>query len=230
MPFDAVAETLLKGGVAPRHVRRYVRELSEHLDDLTAQQREAGYEGGDAAARARARLGDDDRLAQAMLEQPGMRSWPARLPWLVFLVAPPVATLLLGTLLYAAVYFIGNGAAKINAVVPLPQNWLIGFSTAAMTAIDVLAVPMAATLLALLADRQRLKPLWPLLGIALLLLATPMFSSKFGHHHDGYLRVNYGLVIATKWSVVMRFWPLMLSHALALLPAAWLILRRRSAA
>ncbi|HKX63880.1 MAG TPA: hypothetical protein VJM78_01125 [Rhizomicrobium sp.] len=228
MPFDAVAETLLKGGVAPRHVRRYVRELGEHLDDLTAQQREAGYEGDDAAIRARARLGDDDRLAQAMLEQPGMRSWPARLPWLVFLVVPPMATLLLGTLLYAAVYFIGNGAAKINAMVPLPQNWLIGFSTAAMTAIDVLAVPMAATLLALLADRQRLKPLWPLLGIALLLLATPMFSSKFGHHPR--LGVHYGLVIPIRWSTVLRFWPLMLSHALALLPAAWLILRRRSAA
>lgn len=228
MPFDAVAETLLKGGVAPRHVRRYIRELDEHLDDLTAQQRAAGYEGDDAASRARARLGDDAELAQAMLEQPGMRSWPARLPWLVFLVVPPVATLLLGTLLYAAVYFIGNGAANIHAVVPVPQNWLIGFSTAAMTAISVLAVPVAATLLALLADRQRLKPLWPLLGIALLLLATPMFSSKFGHHP--HLGVHYGLVIATKWSVVVRFWPLMLSHALALLPAVWLIHRRRSAA
>ncbi|HKU54605.1 MAG TPA: hypothetical protein VJP60_04535 [Rhizomicrobium sp.] len=227
MPFDAVAETLLKGGVAPRHVRRYVRELDEHLTDLTAQQRDAGYEGEDAAIRARARLGDDAELAQAMLDQPGMRSWPAQLPWLVFLLLPPVATLLLGTLLYAAVYFIGDSAAKINAVVPLPQNWLIGFSTAAMTAIDVLAVPMAATLLALLADRQRLKPLWPLLGIALLLLATPMFSSKFGHHPR--LGVHYGLVIPIRWSTVLRFWPLMLSHALALLPAAWLILRRRSA-
>ena len=228
MPFDAVAETLLKGGVAPRHVRRYVRELDEHLNDLTAQQREAGYEGDEAAIRARARLGDDDRLAQAMLEQPGMRSWPARLPWLVFLVVPPILTAVIGLALYAAVYFIGYGAPRISAFLPLPESALVGFSTAAMTGVTVLAVPVAATLLALLADRQRLKPLWPLLGIALLLLATPMFSSKFGH--DPRLGVQYGLVIATKWSVVMRFWPLMLSHALALLPAAWLILRRRSAA
>jgi hypothetical protein len=230
MQFDALRETLLKGGFAPRHVRRYLAELSEHLDDLTAQQCEAGYGKEDAAIRARAQLGDDRELAAAMLEQPGMRSWPARLPWLVFVALPPVATLLLGTLLYATVYFIGNGAAKINAVVPVPQNLLVGFSVAAMTAIMVLAVPVAATLLAWLADRQRLKPLWPLLGIALLLLATPMFGSKFGHHHAGYLRVNYGLVIATRWSVVVRFWPLMLSHALAVLPVAWLIARRRSAA
>ena len=38
MRFEALREVLLKGGVAPRHVRRYVRELDEHLDDLTAQQ------------------------------------------------------------------------------------------------------------------------------------------------------------------------------------------------
>ena len=230
MPFDAVAETLLKGGVAPRHVRRYVRELDEHLDDLTAQQRAAGYDSDDAWLRARARLGDDAELAQAMLEQPGMRSWPARLPWLVFILLPPGLTFVIGLLFYAAFYFVGDGAARINAVVPVPQDWLIGVSVTAMTVINVLAVPVTATLLAVLADRQRLKLLWPLLGIALLLLATPMFSYKFGHHHDGHLSANYGLVIPMRWSTVVRFWPLILGHVLALLPAAWLALRRKGSA
>ena len=229
MPFEAVAEQLLKGGVAPRHVRRYVRELDEHLDDLTTQQRASGYDGEDAAIRARARLGDDAELAQAMLEQPGMKSWPARLPWLVFILLPPGLTFAIGLLVYAAFYFIGDGAAKINAVVPVPQDWLIGVSVTAMTIINVLAVPATATLLAVLADRQRLKLLWPLLGIALLLLATPMFSYKFGHDHHGQLGANYGLVIPVRWSIVVRHWPLLLSHALTLLPAIWLIRRRKSA-
>jgi hypothetical protein len=228
MPFEAVAETLLKGGVAPRHVRRYVRELDDHLGDLTERQREAGYDGDDAQARAR--LGDDRELAQAMLNQPGVRSWPARLPWLVFILLPPILTIAIGLLFYAAFYFVGDGAAKINAVVPVPQDWLIGVSVAAMTAINVLAVPVMAVLLAVLADRQRLKLLWPLLGITLLLLATPMFGYKFGHHHDGHLSANYGLVIPGRWSTVVRFWPLMLSHLLALLPAAWLTLRRKGSA
>src|SRR5258705_6242599 len=99
MRFDALRETLLKGGFAPRHVRRYVRELDEHLDDLTAQQRASGYDGEDAALRARARLGDDAELAQAMLEQPGMRSWATRLPWLVFLLLPPILTAVIGLVL-----------------------------------------------------------------------------------------------------------------------------------
>jgi hypothetical protein len=75
MPFDAVAETLLKGGIAPRHVRRYVRELAEHLDDLTAQQRAAGYDREGAASRARARLGDDCKwvhLQEAIREPAGI--------------------------------------------------------------------------------------------------------------------------------------------------------------
>ena len=39
MPFETVAETLLRGGIAPRHVRRYVDELSDHLEDLNERQR-----------------------------------------------------------------------------------------------------------------------------------------------------------------------------------------------
>jgi hypothetical protein len=229
MPFDVLAETLLKGGVAPRHVRRYVRELDEHLDDLTAQQRASGYDGEDAALRARARLGDDAELAQAMLDQPGMRSWPARMPWLVFLLLPPILTAGIGLALYAAFYFIGNDAAKINAVLPLSESSLVGFSVAAMRAVNVLAVPAMATVLAILAQRQRLRLQWPLLGIGLLLLATPMLSSQFGHHHSGRLALQYGLVIPIRWSLVIRHWPLMLSHLMALLPAAWLIGRRRAA-
>jgi len=230
MPFDAVAEALLKGGVAPRHVRRYVRELDEHLDDLTAQQRASGYDGEDATLRARARLGNDAELAQAMLDRPGMRSWPARLPWLVFILLPPVLAAAGGLALYAGFYFIGNGAAKIHAVLPLPESGLIGFSVVAMQTINVLVVPVTATLLAFLARRQRLKLRWPLLGIALLLLATPVLSSRFGQHHQGQLSMGYGLVIPTRWSHVTDHWQLMLSHALALLPAVWLIVRRKSAA
>jgi len=233
MPFETVAETLLKGGVAPRHVRRYVRELQDHLGDLTERQRAAGYDEDDAAIRARARLGDDGELAQAMLNQPGLRSWPARLPWLVFVALPPVVTAAAGLALYVCVYFIGDGAAKIHAVLPLPESGLIRFSVAAMTAINVLAVPVMATVLVILARRQRLKIRWPLIGIALLLLATPLLSSRFGHNyhdHKGSLGLHYGLVIPTRWSHVTDHWQLMLSHVLALLPAAWLVFRRKDTA
>ena len=228
MRFETLREDLLKGGVAPRHVRRYLAELSEHLDDLTAQQRDAGYDAEDAAIRACAKLGSDAELARAMLEQPGMRSWPARLPWLVFLLLPPILTSMIGLALYVVAYFIGYGAPRINAFLPLPESALVGFSTAAMTGVTVLAAPAMAALLVLLAQRQRLEPVWPLLGIALLVLLTPLFDvSHYGPHQ--HLRLGYGFMIPTNWSAVMRHWPVMLSHLLALLPAAWLIGRRKAA-
>lgn len=54
MRFDRLRESLLKAGVAPRHVRRYLRELDQHFEDLAEQQRQSGYDEEDAASRARA--------------------------------------------------------------------------------------------------------------------------------------------------------------------------------
>ncbi len=89
MRFDHLRERLLQGGIAPRHVRRYLRELGDHLDDLAAAEREAGQSEEAALRIARARLGEEDNLAAAMLARPELKSWAARLPWLVFGVAPP---------------------------------------------------------------------------------------------------------------------------------------------
>lgn len=224
MPFDALAETLLKSGIAPRHVRRYVRELADHLEDLTAQQRVAGCDDDDAESVARARLGDDTELAKAMLDQPGMRSWPARMPWLIFLLLPPIVTAVIGLALYVAVFSIGSSAGRINAFLPLSESGLAEFSKAAMTAVQILAAPTGSALLVLLAQRQRLKLAWPLLGIVLLQLLTPVYAAQFGPAQN--LQVGYGKVIPLRWSVAMHFWPVMLSHILTFLPAVCLIRRR----
>jgi len=81
MRFEALRETLLIAGIAPRHVRRYLRERDDHLADLTEAQRAAGHGNEDAAVRARAlwaamRIGGGD-----VLSSPSLRSHfrPARL-------------------------------------------------------------------------------------------------------------------------------------------------------
>ena len=91
--FANLEDRLLRGGIAPRHVKRYLRELSEHLADLTAAQRDAGFDAEDAAARARAALGPDQELADAMLKQRDFRSLPARFPWAVFSLVPLLVTI-----------------------------------------------------------------------------------------------------------------------------------------
>jgi hypothetical protein len=42
-------ERLLRAGVAPRHVRRYLTELREHWADLTAEEEREGRNPAEAA-------------------------------------------------------------------------------------------------------------------------------------------------------------------------------------
>src|SRR5215470_12497553 len=97
-PFSELRERLLHAGVAPRHVRRYVKELREHLADLTAEEAHAGCTRAESETRAMARLGSVDDLTKAMIEQRQFRSWCARAPWAVFSLAP--------VLWLAAAYFV----------------------------------------------------------------------------------------------------------------------------
>jgi hypothetical protein len=73
-------ERLLRAGVAPRHVRRYLTELREHWADLTAEEERAGRNPAEAATLALTRLGRVDELARTMIEQPELRSWTAPVP------------------------------------------------------------------------------------------------------------------------------------------------------
>jgi hypothetical protein len=86
--FDRLSERLLHAGIAPRHVRRYERELSDHFDDLVREEKAGGATRELAETRALSRLGNDDDLAQAMLSRPELRSLTARFPWAVFGLGP----------------------------------------------------------------------------------------------------------------------------------------------
>ncbi|HEU4580710.1 MAG TPA: hypothetical protein VFS67_20775 [Polyangiaceae bacterium] len=91
--FEGLAERLLRGGIAPRHVRRYLRELSEHHEDLVRAELARGVELAAARAAASARLGTEESLAQSMLERPELRSKAARFPALVFGLGPVLSWL-----------------------------------------------------------------------------------------------------------------------------------------
>ncbi|MBV9548706.1 MAG: hypothetical protein JO256_03420, partial [Alphaproteobacteria bacterium] len=170
--FANLEDLLLRGGIAPRHVRRYLRELSEHLADLTQAQREAGFDADDAAARARAALGPDQDLADAMLKQRDFRSLSARFPWLVFGLMPPFLLILGFALVMFCAVLIG---VKAGIIVPdhkphLPApSWYHWTANGLMFAANFLITTGLAFLLVWMAQRQRMKPLWPLLGMAVIL-------------------------------------------------------------
>lgn len=86
--FASLAERLLRGGVAPRHVRRTIFELKCHSDDLVGELMDAGGLKEEIEARASARLGTEDGLVESILARSELRSWAASWPWLAENTAP----------------------------------------------------------------------------------------------------------------------------------------------
>jgi len=189
MPFEELRERLLKAGIAPRHVRRYLAELNDHLDDLTQAQRDSGYDTADAAIRARAWLGDDDDLAAAMLARPALYSLPARAPLLVFGLFP-LATLIISCAVpIALLAVLASGHAHAGGSAPI---WFQNLASSLVFLGNWALTPLIAALFAILASRQRLSAGWPL--IAGLVLAALGFHMQAGfpgpHQHSGSLGVS----------------------------------------
>jgi hypothetical protein len=170
-PFNELRERLLRAGVAPRHVRRYLTELAEHLADVRADEERAGLSRAAAESAALIRLGGMDDLAKAMIGQRRFQSWCARAPWAMFGLAPPfvlagaysvpLLLLLLGWKIFvpgadtpfgvrlngfANLYF--QAARALYFATPILIGWGIG----------------------LIAARQRLKAVWPIAGLVLIAL------------------------------------------------------------
>lgn len=178
--FTALRENLLSAGIAPRHVRRYVRELSDHFDDLVADECAAGIAPAEATRRAGIRLGTDDELLEAMTARREFRSLAARVPWLVFALAPPVLVLVL--LVAAALVLIGGimlYAAVYGGSLPLPAEWRF-LADAACTAANFAAGPAAALALAVVAVRQRMAARWAAIGLAAAALGAAFSTLEVG--------------------------------------------------
>jgi hypothetical protein len=127
-PFEPLRETLLRSGVAPAQVRRYVRELCEHFSDLVDEELESGRGPAEAQTAARARLGADEALACAMLAQPSLRSWTGRAPWATLVIAPFLMLILAWILACLGVVVLVGYPAHTHGLLPppawVPPEWL----------------------------------------------------------------------------------------------------------
>ena len=155
-----LCEHLLRAGVKPGVAHRYAAELSDHFDDLLRSETQ------EAALR---RLGSPEDLAEAMLAQPGVRSWTARAPWLT-LALGPLLGVLLGCILpaLALFLFVRAFAADLDyGRSALPGTWpilvlqgLYGFN-------DYLLPILAGWIAVAMSLRQRAGAGWMILGAVL---------------------------------------------------------------
>ena len=178
--FEALRERLLREGVAPRHVRRYLVELREHLADLTARERVSGHDARDAAIRARAALGDDQTLSRAMLERPGSRSLSARAPWAVFGVLPVLVVLasaFLAMMSPIAITKIYSFFVTPRPFLPAP-GWFHAFAYLVTDFTNYGLGLLIAIPFVIIALRQRMGWAWPVAGISLIAIFACLVTAE----------------------------------------------------
>jgi predicted anti-sigma-YlaC factor YlaD len=194
-------ERLLQAGIAPRHVRRYLAELDDHVTDLTAAKQAAGHSPADAEQAAFSRLGTPEDLALAMTQHRRFHSWCTRAPWAVFGLAPlllliaswcvTVLMLWLGWKLFLPtaatpfgrhpgaharfdlghLYFQANHA--FYYLVPIVLGWSIG----------------------LIAARQRVKAWWPIASLILIAVIGGAAQVHANRFPGGQMSIGVGLDI-----------------------------------
>ena len=167
-PFNELRERLLRAGVAPRHVRRYLTELADHWTDLTGEEERAGRSRADAESAALVRLGGIDDLARAMIEQRHFQSWCVRAPWAVFGLAP--LFLLAGAYLVACLILLSGW----NIFLPGTDSPFVPVGGFAILYFDIgrllyYSAPIFVGWgIGYVAVRQRLKAVWPMAGLVLI--------------------------------------------------------------
>jgi hypothetical protein len=86
--FKQFRSELLQAGIAPRHIRRTIVELQEHLDDLVEAELASGCDATTAQRRAAREMGKLTDVAIAMRACPELRCWAYRYPRLAVVVYP----------------------------------------------------------------------------------------------------------------------------------------------
>jgi hypothetical protein len=172
---ENLGERLLRGGIAPRHVRRYLRELNEHYDDALGAEQARGVDRTAAEQAAWARLGSEDSLVQSVLARPELRSTGARFPALVFGAGPLLVWLgvIFATVaLVALVVALAVGAEPAARAEQAKPAWVLPAAHAlCMVYLRVLPVVLGVVVL-MAAAQRRLRAHWALAGSALLDILT----------------------------------------------------------
>jgi hypothetical protein len=228
-PFHELRERLLRAGVAPRHVRRYLAELADHLADLRAEEERAGRSRADAGAAALIRLGGIDELAKAMIEQLQFQSWCVRAPWATFGLAP---LFLLAGAYFVACFILWSGWKVFLPGTNTPFVRLDGFAIIyfGVGRLIYFGAPILIGWgIGVIAARQRFREVWPAIGLVLIALigstvrvhaSRPAFPGGAGHVSMGFAlgpsvqgSLLYALVILLLTVLPYLIWRLQRDHS-----------------
>jgi hypothetical protein len=162
--FAPLAERLLRGGIAPGHVRRTIFELQCHSNDLIGEFMADGYSIEESEARAAARLGTEDALAESIFARTELRSFATNWPWVAFGLLPLIT---LPVLFFASLFLLA-GVFELSyhalGVLPAKSGGLQFVRTIFLTAAVWLSPLVVAGTTCFFAARQRAPVFWPVTG------------------------------------------------------------------
>src|SRR3974390_79634 len=183
---EPLRRRLVELGCPIQQMRRLVREVADHCNDLKQAAMAEGLSDVDAESRANAQLGDPLVLAEQMMVVLRRSSWGGRhyvvsfglLPVLVF----PVLWLLLLFLELALVVTLGYGwnQEKLHVAANDPiifQHLLMAFHF-----MDYLAVALAALLICWLARHAAVKLKWMAISCAICSLVAVIVWARLEPH------------------------------------------------
>jgi hypothetical protein len=198
------AERLLRGGIAPRYVRRSLRELRDHRLDLMEQLEQQGHDPGAAAREAQMLLGHRDALAEQILARPELRSRARRFAWLLFGVAPLFANLVLSGVIFFTVLAIGGFTPES----PQHPMYAQGALHIANHLVRWVVPTGVGIFLGIVALRRRMSPAWPITSIVL--TAWTSAATRIAPHE-----VSIGAIPFDTFRALILVCGLLMAYALA---------------
>jgi len=192
----SLGEQLLRSGIAPRRVRRYLRELRDHFDDAVQDELKKGANQAAAEESAASRLGEPDRLIQSALARPELQSWSRRWTWAVYIVAPlvlfPAAFVATILVMVRLMHTVMPGTER-----PFPTPLLEILKAIRLLNLYVLPV-IAAAGFALLARRRGVSRAWAWASIALITFVGALPNLDVSAH-----QIGAGIGFATRLDFLM---------------------------
>jgi hypothetical protein len=162
---------LVELGCPKAHVRRLVREVAEHREDLKQAAVLEGLSGADAESQANAQLGDPIALAEHLMVAVRRSSWSGRHFVVTFgllpLLAFPVLWLLLMIIELSLGFALGFGwdykKLHVAAINPVANHHI----NIALRSMDYAAITLVALLFCWLARRSAVSAKWMVTSCAI---------------------------------------------------------------
>lgn len=166
--YQALSLELLRGGIAPRRVRRIVHELRGHFLDLHVAALDQGMSQSEADAWAAAKLGNDGEVAREILSRPELQSWASRWPWAIYALVPPI---LFSGLVVALIFSLGwvieiyGSHVMEEGGADGPHAWFYGTIDYTLATCVYFGPVALCALFCRMAVYRRCRSGWPIIGI-----------------------------------------------------------------